>query len=1305
MRTSIFHGLPATGPLMHPVTAAEEASKKVPATSGPGTAGAADNRPRAPVGFGFGAPKPAVVRITVPGENYSDYVNDDSSSPKPATQGPVSFVDDGAESYTEEGALNMKRSSAYYDDETPGNPVRVTISSSFGISLPGTASNLPSSDSYAYQSSPSSYQDDSETVQSLSHPPPPALSYTNDSESGYTDESTTDSSSVTIASYSDGITPPQASLKPTSPAGYSDDSLSKPPNNGYSGGYSDSSSSTGYGARDVPSARLGPGAYAGGYSDQAESTALSGYSDDAPAPANSGYADGNDVGPQPLSDGAYAGGYSDQNGSLASGYTNESTGYTDGSINDSDPLSKAQPASYSGGASVASYGYGYGVTVESGPKDPFSAPSSNSGYAATGSQTSGSYGYAEASDEPQDSVVGYAETGGGYSGADETGGYTEPVKGGPSKATPKGVTPTPGGPPVEADGSRDWNAEFQLNMARFKMVMAQETPAAADILIACRDLYSLSGEFIDTAQEIGRTIIEEVSIPAPAKTVRPVNVGGVAGGEKYVQRGIFFKFAIDAFGVYGGDEYAQKAAGHELAGLKAYYNCQIEGLNTPFMLLMDYRGYRLIATTKLPIGGSSLIYGSADGGITVHKDNPTMNEMMQKAASILNIKPHVVGMRNQTDLLYAPTDIEGHLGTDGRYYVLDTARICPPEPIHKSFTAVVLPPEEPFPAVLSNFKLWKQRRDKNKPTSGEFWSPWPAPREVGLTTERWMDQIHAHLGVTNTGTITVSSEEFEEGLLYHIKESGSFAPHLAPRNRTVNVRASNLVKKAIYGPAILVLRGRKGAQLFNLLRYETVKQSTVPLSSDAFTPFGKHSRDLHNEEVDSCFYNILSSTIPKFLKTDQLFPHAAGALKAIQKAGINTRMIGFLRSNIADNFPNATRLRVWILNEMIVRVTKNYLRAKLRRATSKLKPIEPIIIKRFNLLLGDSVSSTFFWATEMKAQIVNKFGRNGQALTPHELKVDVDLRASINKLALFQLLQSKIGVIFTEEANGRFHVDPMCFEVPAPLTEKDLSKLVVLKKSLLQPDLDELILATASKSAISTEQLLEMSGSYLPGAETHPALALQRLHIAEKLVLSIFDSLGFSYNQNWLYTSNVTPNVHSTESRAAYRPTLNPKAAPNAAEIYNALDTFLDALPEYKELLSHLAVLDLWVESTPYCPMEISCKLFYLRGCLAMIHRSWGAAESFLKTSYDAITSVGKINGLQTGNFQNAYVSLDNDRPFSIMILDKLVRVMLSLDRHAEALAYAQKFVQHFAESTFPGSLDDLKELFGASVPDIVWCL
>jgi hypothetical protein len=60
-------------------------------------------------------------------------------------------------------------------------------------------------------------------------------------------------------------------------------------------------------------------------------------------------------------------------------------------------------------------------------------------------------------------------------------------------------------------------------------------------------------------------------------------MGGQAGGEKFVVRGILFKYAVDTtfayratpFWMYGGstpdDERASKAGGHELLGTYLYY--------------------------------------------------------------------------------------------------------------------------------------------------------------------------------------------------------------------------------------------------------------------------------------------------------------------------------------------------------------------------------------------------------------------------------------------------------------------------------------------------------------------------------------------------------------------------------------------------------------------------------------------------------------------------------------------------------------------------------------------------------------
>lgn len=1131
----------------------------------------------------------------------------------------------------------------YVDDSAPSVPVtRPAAQNAARVTITPLAAPRPAAPSSAPGYTSGGYTDDEST----------SAGYTADASTGtggYTDDSTT---AASTAAYSDDTS--------ASTAAYTDDSATASySDSGNTGGYSDDGGATaGYvdstisqsSAGATSSAQATTASYTdsgAGYSDSG-----AGYADHTQSSTTAGYADDSTAG---YSNDSQSGGYSDDT---------SSAGYSEGGAN--------------------------------APADPFKAVGARSAQATYAGSNPASYSTGSEAGYSGNDSVGYG------SGASDIGGY--------NNAAPAPVAARPAPPKPAADGSRDWNEEFQQSIAEFRSVLRNEGQTSTHVLQACHDLYQLSLDFIATAQDIGRTIIEEVSIPAPTKTIKPANVGGIAGGEKYVVKGIFFKFAIDAFGVYGGDEFAQKAAGHELAGLKAYYNCTIDGLNTPFMLLMDYRGYRLIATTKLPLSSASLIYGSADGGITVHKDDNVMNEMMKQAAAKLNIKPHVVGMRNQTDTLYAPTDIEGHKGGDGRYYVLDTARICPPEPVHKSFTAVILPPEDPFPVALKRYQLYSEPNAdaRSKKNTGDFWTPWPALREVGLTTERWLDQIYAHLGIVNNGTVVAASEEFGEGLLYHIKQENMLNAQVLKegQNRGVNVRASNLVNKVIHGPALLVLRGRKGAQLFNLLRYETVKRNEVALSSDAFTPFGKHNRDAHNEEVENCFYDILSRTIPEFLNTSRLFPHAAGALKAIQEAGINTRMIGFLRSGIHDTMPNAIALRAWLLNEMIVRVTKNYLRSKLRKATLKLKPIEPIIIKRFNLLLGASTISSFFWATEMKAQIVNKFGRNGQALTPSELKTDEDLRTSVNKLALFQLLQSKIGVVFTEEANGRFQVLPARFEVPNPLSEKDLSKLTVLQKSLLQPELDDYILRAAVKASNNNpEKMLELSGQYLPQASAHPAIALQRLHIAEKLLMDISARLGSRFMNNFLYTSNMGPVVHVSESsadylRAAKPQPLNQRVDGSAFLMNEALIDFLQSMPEYGEVLSHLEVLRIWVESTPYCPLEITCKLFYLRGCLAFVHRLWNTAEAFLKTSYDIITRVTRVPGaIAKQTYANGWATPDNDRPFSLLILDRLINVLLIQDRHIEALAFSEKFIRQLVDSSFPGTYADLKPVFGPSVP------
>lgn len=102
----------------------------------------------------------------------------------------------------------------------------------------------------------------------------------------------------------------------------------------------------------------------------------------------------------------------------------------------------------------------------------------------------------------------------------------------------------------------------------------------------------------------------------------------------------------------------------------SYFNCNIDGLNVPLMALVDYRGFRLIAMSILPVDESTIIYGSwyvsivnfnfslletlgihlnlicvyacSDAGRNIFARDEQFNTLMKKAAKKLNLKPHRV---------------------------------------------------------------------------------------------------------------------------------------------------------------------------------------------------------------------------------------------------------------------------------------------------------------------------------------------------------------------------------------------------------------------------------------------------------------------------------------------------------------------------------------------------------------------------------------------------------------------------------------------------------------------------------------
>eukprot|EP01130_Rhizamoeba_saxonica_P010902 TRINITY_DN4498_c0_g1_i2.p1 TRINITY_DN4498_c0_g1~~TRINITY_DN4498_c0_g1_i2.p1 ORF type:complete len:523 (+),score=91.65 TRINITY_DN4498_c0_g1_i2:150-1571(+) len=203
----------------------------------------------------------------------------------------------------------------------------------------------------------------------------------------------------------------------------------------------------------------------------------------------------------------------------------------------------------------------------------------------------------------------------------------------------------------------------------------------------------IARDFEKIAVSYGKIIIREGMMHPEQKTIQPIGDRGIAGGEKYITQGIFFKYANNKLGIYEDEEYAQKAAGHELKGLIRHNMLGIDGLYYPLMVVIEYLGIRLVAVSCLPIG-DTLVYGSQNAGVNVYNSSSEVRRIMQMAGEKLNLRGHLCGKRSEnTCLLYGPCDIEVHTSNiDGRNYVLDYHRLFPSESIRLGHNRLIKSP-------------------------------------------------------------------------------------------------------------------------------------------------------------------------------------------------------------------------------------------------------------------------------------------------------------------------------------------------------------------------------------------------------------------------------------------------------------------------------------------------------------------------------------------------------------------------------------------------------------------------------------
>ena len=171
-----------------------------------------------------------------------------------------------------------------------------------------------------------------------------------------------------------------------------------------------------------------------------------------------------------------------------------------------------------------------------------------------------------------------------------------------------------------------------------------------------KEISRVSSKFVSTSFNIGKVIIEEYVSRKKKRTVKKIKIGGLAGGEKFVQMGIMFKFSRDWKHVYGGNDHlAAKAANNELRSLQMIATETQQGeLSVPLTCLIDYLGFRLVASAIVPIHGKkSLVTGSHDCGITIRSDQDntcpeSSRNAIRKITKMLNLKVHHVKVLVET---------------------------------------------------------------------------------------------------------------------------------------------------------------------------------------------------------------------------------------------------------------------------------------------------------------------------------------------------------------------------------------------------------------------------------------------------------------------------------------------------------------------------------------------------------------------------------------------------------------------------------------------------------------------------------
>ena len=410
------------------------------------------------------------------------------------------------------------------------------------------------------------------------------------------------------------------------------------------------------------------------------------------------------------------------------------------------------------------------------------------------------------------------------------------------------------------------------------------------------------------------------------------------------------------------------------------------------LALVDYKGFRMIACSVLPIKKTTICYGSCDSGKTVHASNPHFNSKMKKIAQFLNIAPHQCGSQIMyvfciSNLyLYIYIFIFMYLYIYIYIYIYIIIFIFTFLYSYISFYIIL---------IINTALIFINSYMKKRYSAAD---------------------LEGHLG--------------EDNRCYLVDFGRAEGPQEAPLTTPTTVADRRKI-------------------FYHLLRPELVRSHSKPLNPDGMSMWSRSEPQKHemNVEIARCTLRLIESVIPRFatvtlasleqslyeedLQDESLFHDI---VELSHRHGINLRHWGRVRASLQGL--NTPIIQNVLLHEMAARLLKNVLRRKQRMFALRKRDVsiqdrramgvsdrafKSLAVRHANLILCKATGYQIFWEA-VKQGLITKYPL---VLTADE--AEAPLYSILRYDILFMRLLTMIGFDLSPQAARQLRLDPSSF--------------------------------------------------------------------------------------------------------------------------------------------------------------------------------------------------------------------------------------------------------------------------------------